>query len=210
MKTYITIFITLLFISCNSNESDKSLELRTINHYKSQKQNGDVNRLNAIDSLIFLYKHEDADLYIDRISVLSNNEDLEEIIYSYTRALELGYDKEIIYFNRGICFAKILNDSMAYKDLVSYKEIYPDKKIGYLLLKYNIQNNLMDKNGAINSLDSIIHLKPTVPYYYYDKAILELELGDTLSYCKTMKRSIELGILDHVDQSVESLMKLCN
>lgn len=210
MKYLFLILISILLNACASDLNQEELKTKTLNHYMSQKINGDLDRLNSIDSLIYIYNYETAEMFADRADIYNIKGDLKEVIYSYSKALELGYDKEVIYFNRAICYAENENDSLAWKDYSIYKHYFPEQRIGALLLQYNIQLKLEFTKDAISTLDTIISLKPLVPFYYYDKALLVLDLNDTIKYCDVISKSIELGILNHIEKTEDNLLEICN
>ena len=205
----ILMFVTLLIQSCKDNICNEKNIKKRIGYYNLLKAENDSNRISTIDSLFIDCGYQDVEMYADKASYYFAKSRWENAINAYSIALDLGYDKEIVYNNRAICYSKINQPELAWNDYNILKKYNTMGETGMQLLEYQIFNNTNEKEKALNIINTILIDHPNSAIYHYEKSNVLLSIGDTTGYCETINKAIKLGITKIVTKNESQLLRVC-
>lgn len=129
--------------------------------------------------------------YLDLGINRSEQDDFIAAIEAYTQAIKLDANNALAYYNRGLAFYHLGNQTAALKDFNQTIKLRPDVAIPYrkrgLMYLY-----LRDYQGAIADFEQAAQLTPDDPHVYLGKAAAQMLLGHISEAMPDFERAITL------------------
>lgn len=207
---YIILVICYLIVSCQERKcSDEEIQIK-IDNYKNEIQLSPKGAIEIIDSIITFCDFKSADIYADKAYLLEDLNDWKMAINSYTKALELGYDKRVVFYNMANCYSYLGIADSSWNEYEKFRKTFPLDTIRHLTLRFSLNRNLKNNQLALDNLDTLIHYFPEEAFFFNERAYLLLKRRDTIGYCKAINEAIIRGISEQRNISDEELLKICD
>lgn len=147
--------------------------------------------------------------YYNMAIVYSAINELDSAIWAYDKSIELSPNQNSAYLNKGFVLIKKGSYKLAIEQFEHSLEFdgttkdvsYTLNNIGYCYLK------LSNYPLAQHHIDESIKLNPLNSYAFRNRALLEIELGNTGLACKAIEQSIELGFVQEYGDEILELQK---
>ncbi len=129
--------------------------------------------------------------YFNRAYDAAENEDYEQAIADWTKAIEIDPNYTLTYYNRGIAKRRLGDISGAITDYNKVIEINPNDAGAYYN-RGNAKYNFGDISGAIADYTKAIDINPNYVSAYYNRGIAKRRLGDISGAIADYNKVIEI------------------
>ena len=187
-NAFVFFFVTLLFINCNSQETENYFELGINEMSKKNFDKAIILFSNAIDN-----DEEKAESYFARGLSYNLIKNFEKSTRDFTSAENLGYNDIKLYTLRGFAYNQINRNDLAIKDIdkaISMdSDYYPPNYFNRAMLNVKLNRN----EEAVNDLNIFIEKVGDDSNAYFERGKILLNQNKKENACLDFKKAISFG-----------------